>query len=47
MEQCKEPGVNQQIAYEGVKMYVQLHYPNESIAFPQYDSLRSIMSRFS
>ncbi len=24
MEQCKEPGVNQQIAYEGVKLSIQL-----------------------
>ena len=47
MEQCKEHGVNQQIAYEAVKISVELHYPNESHAFPSYDSLRSIMSRFS
>ena len=47
MEQCKEPAVNQQIAYESVKISVELHYPNESHAFPSYDSLRSVMSRFS
>ena len=47
MKQCKEPGVNQQIAYEAVKISVELHYPNWSHAFPLYDSLRSIMSRFS
>jgi hypothetical protein len=47
MEQCKEPGVNQQIVYEAVKISVEIHYPNESHAFPSYDSLRSIMSRFS
>ena len=47
MERCKEPGVSQQIAYEGVNRYIQIHYPNESNAFPSYNSLRSIMSRFS
>ena len=29
MEQCKEPGVNQQIAYEDVKISVELHYRNK------------------
>jgi len=46
MEQCKEPGVNQQIAYEAVKISVELYYPNESHAFPSYGSFRRIMSKF-
>ena len=47
MEQCKEPGVNQQIKYEGVLNHLLIHYPNASHAFPSYQSLRSVMSRFS
>jgi hypothetical protein len=47
MEQCKEPGVNQQIKYEGVLNHLLIHYPNASHAFPSYQSLQSVMSRFS
>ena len=31
MEQCKEPGVNQQIAYEAVKISVELYYHYQQI----------------
>ena len=47
MEQCEEPGVNQQIAYEGVFNNLVIHSPNASSSFPAYNALRSVMSRFS
>jgi hypothetical protein len=46
MEHCKEPGVNQQVQYEGVLNHLLIHYPNASPSFPSYQSLRSVMSRF-
>ena len=45
LEQCKIPGINQQIQYEGVLSYMIQHYPVESVEFPSYNSLRSTMSR--
>jgi hypothetical protein len=47
MDKCKEPGVNQRTAYEGVMTSMALNFPNESLSFPRYDALRSIMSRYS
>lgn len=47
MEKCKEPGINQHNAYESVMITMRLQYPNESLSFPRYDALRSIMSRYS
>ena len=47
MEQCEEPRVNQQIAYEGVFNEFVIHSPIASRSFPAYNALRSAMSRFS
>lgn len=47
MDKCKKPGVNQHNAYESVMISMRLNYPNESLSFPKYDALRSIMSRYS
>ncbi len=47
MKQCKEPGVNQQVQYEDVLYHLLINYPNACPSFPSYQSLRSVMSRFS
>ena len=47
MEQCEEPGVNQQIAYENVFQELEIHSPIASRSFPFYNALRSVMSRIS
>ena len=36
MEQCEEPGVNQQIAYENVFQELEIHSPIASRSFPSY-----------
>jgi len=42
-----QTGINQQIQYEGVLNYMIQNCPNESVDFPSYNSLRSIVSRCS